>query len=851
MDIKRILPHIIAVISFVVISIVYFYPQLQGKSIQSGDTRSYVGMANESKTFTKETGEVSLWTNSMFGGMPTYQIDSPRSNNIFIPLQTALSLGFARPISYFIFGCFSCYLMLLIFGVNPWLSLFGAIGFSFMTNNMVLFEAGHMSKMVAIFASPLIVGGLYALFREKYIAGALAFTLGLGLNITANHYQMTYYLAMLLAVYFVMEAVAKLRSGNTSALLKITGICVVATLIAVGVTASKLLPTYEYAHDTMRGAPILESTGAVQSSSETDGLDFNYAMAWSNGTIDLFSSFIPGVAGGGSREKLSRKSEFAKAVRKIGSMTDVGPLYWGALPSTSGPVYFGVVFFFLMLFGGFAIKGPIKWWVFIALFLTLLMSMGSNMVGLNRLMFDYLPLFNKFRTPNSVLSVTSVIIPVLGMLALQKVLDEPNKNSLIRPLLFSTGIMAIFCLFFALIGPGFFDFVGRSDASYAQSGFDKALVIDRKSLMRSDSLRSLLLTLIMAGGIYGYLKSKLSIPVLIAVFGVLTVFDQIGISKRYLDADSFVNSRSVNSDFAPRPVDTQILSDSDPHFRVFDQTIDPWNDSSTSYFHKTIGGYHAAKLQRIMDLIQRHISKGNQRVLNMMNTKYYIMPGENNAAEARLNTAALGNAWFINSIRMVENANAEIDALTGFDPAGEAIVHSEYANYVAGLNPTKNGTINLTSYQPNKLSYESNTTSDQLAVFSEMWYGPNKGWQAYIDGEKVDHIRANYALRALKIPSGKHTVTFIFDPAIYRIGNMISLIASIVFVLGSLGLIALWFKRRKETENNVIVETSQLAPTKALKKKAKSDISTLKKKGSSKSKTKSKKKVKKKNKPEK
>lgn len=818
LDIKRIIPHIVAVISFILVSVIYFYPQLQGQKIRSGDTLVFRGASQEAQAFKERTGEATLWTNSMFGGMPTYQINSPSKNNIFHTLKIAMYSGFDRPIGYFIFGSITAYLMLLIFGINPWLSLFGALGFSFMTNHICLYEAGHMSKIIAIMSSPLIIAGLWAMFRKRFMMGALAFVLGLGINISVNHYQMTYYLAILLVIYFAMEAVNLVRAGESKTLGKIIAICVVCSAIALGGSASRFLPTLEYAEDTMRGQPILAQAGAPQSASETSGLDYNYAMNWSNGTIDLFSSIIPGVAGGGSGEKVTSKSEFAKAIRKLGSSTDRAPLYWGSLPSTSGPVYFGIVFFFLIFLAAFFVKGPIKWWALIAIGLTLMLSLGKNFDPINRLIFDYVPYFNKFRTPNSVLSVTAAIVPILGLFGLQQIINQKSKEAFIKPLMISTAVMSAICLFFALIGPGFFDFSSPGDARYAQGGLDKTLLIDRKALMRSDALRSLILVLLMAGGIYAYVKNKIPKIALIGVFGVLVLFDQIGTARRYLDSGSFVNERQAEADFQPRAVDTQILTDKDPNFRVFDQTIDPWNDSKSSYFHKTVGGMHAAKLQRIQDLIVRHISQGNQRVFNMLNTKYFIMPGENNTApQARLNTAALGNAWFVNSINVVNNANEEIDALASFDPAGEAIVHKEFQNYIGNLSPTKNGTISLLTYEPNNLSYETSTNSEQLAVFSEMWYGPNKGWQAYLDGEKVDHIRANYGLRAMKIPAGNHRISFIFDPSIYKIGSTISLISSVLFVLGSLGLLWLLFKGRN-------VEAQQIAGTQTTKVKHEAEL---------------------------
>ena len=791
----KLVPHLIAIISFIAVSVFYFYPQFEGRIIKSGDLDSFEGMAQEARAFKKETGENTLWTNSMFGGMPTYQTTAPQKNNVFRSILIASSLGFSRPAGYFIYGCLSAYVMLLIFGVNPWLSLFGAIGFSFMTNHMVLYEAGHTSKILAIMSSPIIVAGLWALFRERLIVGGIVFTLGLGLNISANHYQMTYYLAILLAIYFIMEVVAKLKQGKARQLANIVGICVLSSAIGVGASASKFLPTYEYSKETMRGTPILKSTGAPSSSSETEGLEFQYAMNWSNGFLDLFSSFIPGVAGGGSGEKISSDAAFAKEVRKLGSATDRAPMYWGGLPSTSGPVYFGAVFFFLMLFGSFALKGPLKWWVLVAVLLTLLLSMGKNFELISGLFFHYFPFYNKFRTPNSILSVTAVLIPILGLISLSQLLRSDYRELYLKPLIHSTGIMAAISLFFAVVGPGFFDFSAPVDANYANVGLDKALVADRKSLMRSDSIRTLILVLLMAGGIFAFIRDKITASVIIGLFAVLILFDQIGVSKRYLDHKSFVSGTQKLSSYQPRPVDTQILNDKDPYFRVFDQTIDPFNSSRSSYFHKTVGGYHAAKLQRIQDLIDRHISKGNQRVLNMLNTKYYIINDDNNQATARLNTAALGNAWYVNNIDIVNNANEEIDALSSFDPAGDAIVHREYADYVSGLKLNKNGSITLLDYAPNNLSYESNTQGDQFAVFSEMWYGPNKGWQAYIDGEPVEHIRVNYALRGMKVPSGQHRISFIFDPAIYHIGSVISLLSSIVFVL--LVLAGLWLLYRK------------------------------------------------------
>ncbi|GLR16213.1 YfhO family protein [Portibacter lacus] len=799
---SKVIPHVSALAIFMFLAVVYFNPQLEGKKLPMGDITSFLGMSKEATDFEKETGEQTLWTNSMFGGMPTYQITARQKNNVAKRIEQVSQMFFDRPIGYFISGMVFFYIALILLGVNPWLSILGAIAFSFTTNNLVLFEAGHTSKIRALMASSMIIGGTILAYKNKLLLGAFAFTVGLAVNIYANHYQMTYYLGILLMIYVIFELVSHIKSGKLKDFGISSAVLLLCTFVALGTSASKLLTTMEFAEDTMRGKPIIETAaGDVTSSSQVDGLEFNYAMNWSNNALDLFSSYIPGFVGGGSAEPISKSSALAKSLKGRANI-DKGPLYWGGLPSTSGPIYFGAVMFFLFIFGLFVVKGPIKWWMLSAVIVTFMFSMGKNLEWFNRFFFDYVPLFNKFRTPNSVLSVTAILIPFLGILGLNELFkSDIDKEDLIKKLYIAAGILLGSCVIFGLAGPALFDFSAPNDARYGQMGYDvNAIIKDRQSLLRSDSFRSFAFIALAAGLIWLYLKDKLKSVYVILGLSLFTIIDLFGIGKRYLNNDDFVSAREIQNKYQPRDVDIYIMKDTDPHFRVHDMTQDPFNSSFASYFHKTIGGYNPAKLQRAQDLIDYHISQGNMNVLNMLNTKYFITNNNEGKAVVQPNMQALGNAWFVEDIIMLKTNLEEINGLAGFDPNKTALVNSEFSNYFEGwtVSKSENARIQLTEYKPNKLTYTSTGTGDKLAVFSEMWYGPNKGWQAYLDGQPVDHIRVNYALRAMKVPAGSHTIVFEFDPQTYKLGTVISLISSLILV-GLLGfMIFLYFKRKRK-----------------------------------------------------
>ena len=782
-DIKSTLPHIISIICLILVSVSYFFPQFQSKELVQSDIVSFRGAAAESQNYTEKTGETALWSTSMFGGMPTYQTDAPQKNNLVKHLESIMSLGIPRPAGYFIFGMFGFYLLLICMGVSPWISLMGALFFGLSTNHMVLYEAGHMSKVRSIMSSPMIIAGVLLVFRKRYLLGGSIFGLFLGVNIYVNHLQMTYYLGMALGILTILEVIQMVRKGDTTHVWKSLLVLTLGAVLALGASASRVMTTLEYAPETVRGNSVLK-TGEGRSAD--GGMDWDRAMAWSNGVVDLLPSWIPYAAGGGGATKLDKDSELAKALQRRGEF--VAPMYHGDLSSTSGPSYFGAVAFFLFLFGAFSIKGRMKWWLVAAVLFTMMLSLGKNFPVINRLIFDYFPLFNKFRTPNSVLSVTTIFIPLLGMLGLYKMTQSENKEAKFqKPLLLAMAFSAFFAVVLAFIAPMLFDFQHPYDIrQLGDQRLVDAIVEDRVSLFRSSALHTALFILIAFGALWFYMKEKISSLIMLIIVGGIGVFDLLQIDRSYLSTENFVSARKASVAANPRPVDEQILADTDPHFRVHDTTVNPFGSATGAFHHKLIGGYHPAKLQRYDDLIQGHIAQGNMAVFNMLNAKYFIVAGQDGKPMVQRNPASMGNAWFVSQIDKATTPDEEFAKLNGFDPAVTAIVNQEFDSYIDGLTPSKNGTISLADYSPNSVTYRSNTSSEQLAVFSEVWYGPDLGWQAYLDGKPVEHIRANYALRAMKVPTGEHEIRFEFKPSTYFMGETIGLISSLFLIIAAI-----------------------------------------------------------------
>ena len=779
---KKFLPHIVSVVIMLLISCVYFWPHFQNKVIPMGDIVQVRAMNKEVADFHEETGEVSGWTNSLFGGMPTYQIYNPNKTNLLAHVQNAITLGTGFPVSAFILGLLSFYIMMLLLGVNPWLALVGSLLFGFSTNNLILLDAGHTSKLNTIMVSPLIISGMLLAFKKKWLLGLTVFAAGMSLNLYFKHPQMTYYLGMVmsfLVLIYLGFAIKRKELPDFGKSLLALGVGLV---LAFGSSITDVWTTYEYGKQTMRGEPILAADKIDKSSSSgVDGLAWDYAMGWSNGYKDLLTSYIPRAVGGGSGEWISKDSAFGKQLRANREVQ--APLYWGALPFTSGPIYFGALAFFLFLFGALSYKSPIKWWLVAGVILTMVLSLGKNAEWFNKFLFDNLPFFNKFRTPNSVLSITVILIPILGILSIDHMIKSEDKTKFWKPAWISAAILGGLGLVLAFLGPSLFDMSSPGDARYAQ--FTEALLDDRASELRSSALRSVFFILVGLGALWAYINNKISVVVMSAILGAFGLMDLLQISTHYISHDDFVSKRRYEANFQPRAVDMKIMADTDPYFRVHDITADPFNNASPSYYHKTVGGYHPAKLQRYEDVKNRYLSQNNMIVLNMLNTKYFILPNQTQGGEPtfQVNPAALGNAWFVSNIEVVPSANAEFDGIENLDPAITALVHQDFQSNLKQTTFDKNGSIKLTSYAPNKLEYTSNSTSDQFAVFSEIWYGPDLGWEATIDGNPVDLIRANYLLRGLNVPPGQHTIVMEFNPTSVAVGGKINLFSSLIIIL--------------------------------------------------------------------
>jgi len=800
-DFKKLMPHIIALVVFVLVSSVYFLPQFSGKKLYKTDIVNHQAMAKEATDYYKKTGEVTAWTNSMFGGMPTYQINAPQKHNYLKQVRKVMELGFARPAGYFILGMISFYILFLVLGFEVWFGIIGAIAFSFLTNNIFLYQAGHMTKIVAIMLGPLVLAGVILTLRKKYIPGAILFSLAMGLELLSNHPQMTYYLGFVIAILVILEFIPLIKAKDFKSISIITGIFLLGIVLSVGSSASKLWTTYEYSKDTMRGKPILKSEGKPTSSSQTKGLEWGYAMQWSNGLLDLVSAYIPGIVGGGSAEKVSKSSEFAKKVKQITRKSQKeyqAPLYWGSLPFTSGPPYMGALIFFLFVLGMFVTKGKFRWWALSSVLLLFLLSMGKNFEFFNRLVFDYFPMYNKFRTPNSILGIAGIPLVVFAIYTLRYIVvsDFDNKE-FFKKLWTTLGIMGGISAFFLILGPLMFEFSAPGDARYQQSGLVGSLISTRQSLMRADSLRTLIFVALGTGLIWAFVKKKISKTIFLSAIGIAVLVDIIPIDLRYVSHNDFIKSKRITNSFKPRDVDKQILKDEDLYYRVLDTSIDPFNNAKPSYFHKNLGGYHAAKLQRAQDMIDHYIGKGNRKVLNMMNTKYIIQKQGDKEVVAK-NPDIYGNAWFVSNIKKANNANEEIDLIESTDVKNTAIVNKEFESYTGGFTSGSKGEIYLTDYAPNKLQYQTDNSGDGFAVFSDVWYGPNKGWQAYIDGKPAEHIRVDYWLRGIKVPAGKHKIIFEFRPKAYYMGEKISMVSSLLMILAAIGYLFFFYYKKKE-----------------------------------------------------
>ena len=810
---KQFLGILFAIVAFAAITLIYFTPILEGKRIKQHDIEMYKGMSQEINQFREETGEQSLWTNSMFGGMPAWNIGVQQNSNLMTYVQKIIGLGFPSPIMSVFISMLGFFILLLVLDCKIWISFIGALAYGFTSYLFIVMGAGHNSKAVAMAYMAPVIAGIILTYKGKYLWGAVLTAIALALEIRAGHIQITYYLFMIVLIFVIAEFIETIKNKKYPEFFKASGILVCAAILAILTSTTTLYANYEFGKETMRGKPVLtENTG-----NHTRGLDRDYVTQWSYGIGEPWSLMIPNVKGGASAYIGNDNPALENADPRLRSMIAQNNAYWGDQPGTSGPVYVGAIVCFFFVLGLFVVKGKIKWVLLIATILSILLSWGKNFMGFTDFFLDYFPMYNKFRAVSMTLVIAEVCMPILAFLALAEVIRNPEclkKNKIY--LYISFGLTAGLCLLFYIIPDVFFNFLSQGEASqFAQLGagkdgaiyqtFANELEKVRMAIFKSDAIRSFLFITVAAIILLINVNGKLKNNAMFVMLAALVVLDMFPINKRYLNNDNFIDSRRFEKPFVMSEIDKQILQDNSLNYRVMDLTKNTFNDASTSYFHKSIGGYHGAKLRRYQDIINRYLggnsvgSNGFWNVLNMLNTKYLIYP-QGNKPVANINPDAFGNAWIVSDIKWVTTPNEEIAAIENTDVKTTAIVNDEFRNVVGDFNPSSvSGTIKLDSYKPNELIYSFNSSKDELVVFSEIW--TNKGWTLWIDGKESPLIRADYILRAAVIPAGNHEIMMRYEPKIWKVGNTIQFISSLILILGLIAAIVVTYRKSNCTKS--------------------------------------------------
>ncbi len=691
--------------------------------------------------------------------------------------------------------------MCWIIGLSPWISLICAFGFAFSTYNIGALEAGQTTKIGVVATFPLTISGLILLFRRQYWSAFVLLAFGLAMSFSYNHLQMAYYLLMAVMVWFIVELIYAIRRGEIGIWIKQGFIFVIAAGIAALTDITNMWTTAEYSTDSIRGPAILKSNDQ-----STGGLDKDYALAWSSGKLESFSFLIPNIVGGSSFYRLDDGAASVKDLMKKGvpkNQLEKMPTYWGEMPATGCPYYSGIIIAFLFLMASILVRGPIKWaWLAIAI-LSILLSWGKHLDWFTSLFFHYFPAYNKFRAVSTIQVLLMTMLPLGAAIGLQKILENNSKEEIKKALKFSTISMGSVLLIFLVLGRGILPFTGASDTELDAYGYDVAkLIEDRKSLFTTDAIRSFVLFLIGAGAVYYYTQKQANAKILLGVLGVAILFDLWTVDRRHFSNTAFKPKAQIDAWMKPSETDKMILSDPDPHYRVYNLSSGPFNDAITSFHHKSLGGYHGAKLRRYQDVIDKHLVENNLNVINLLNAKYLIIPDKSGRISAKQNPEAAGNCWIPDSLQIVEGPDAEIDSLGNIRPTQVVYVDKQYESYLQGLQWGTDtiSTIKLSKYDLNEMTYEAELSTERLAVFSEVYYDQGKGWKAYIDDKPVDHIRVDYLLRGLKVPAGKHNIVFRMEPKSYYTGKAIGLASSgllILLLLASM-ILKLFYKKEKE-----------------------------------------------------
>lgn len=840
---KKIVPHVVAVLMFLAMTLIYFQPVLEGKDIRQADAVGSMGWGKDAKDYHEETGDYSYWSNSMFSGMPCNYTFAPEPANIFHPLGQLMTLrvfgASARHVGCIFVTFIGCYLLFLALGCSPWLSIAGSIVYTLGSYNFIIISAGHMNKSLVIATMAPVIGGIVLCYRGKLLAGALLALLFAGLNILWSHQQVTYYLFLTALIMAVVYFIYAWREKWLPYYFKATGVLVLVALMAVAPAVGQLIPTNDYAKDSMRGGSELSAVDGEKG----DGLDIDYAFSWSYGKMESMTLLIPDFYGASSHYDVGKDSGLYDSYRRVimngyadmimeqnqgatrsevmhyinsdrelrtqinreaASFVSAAPTYWGDQPFTEGPVYAGAVVCLLFVLGLFILKGPEKWWLLAATIFSLVLAWGRNMPGINNFLFEYLPLYNKFRTPAMALVITTMTMSIMAILAVKRFMEMVKEDAFARQtamkgLCSSFAIVGGIVLFFALFAGSLFSFTAPGDGGIAQlPELYDALIKERESLLVSDAWRSFGFIAVAAALLFIYLRGKLKNSVMVLLLGIVFLLDMWTVDWRFLSHDDFMPKKETTA-IQVTDADREImrLAGNDPHYRVFNLTSSPFNEAFTSYKHKSIGGYSPAKLARYQDLIDNHLSKMNWNVISMLNTRFVITEDgvvENTPAYGL--PGAFGNCWFVNDINWVDGAREEIDAIEKVDKL-TAHIDTSWEKFISDagqyINDVK-GEIRLKEYRnPGNIVYESSCEAPKMAVFSEVYY---KTWKAYIDGEEVTPIRANYVLRALPVPAGNHVIEFICYDETMANSHRWSLYLSIVVGVVVLAVVSLQVYRK-------------------------------------------------------
>lgn len=805
-NVKALFVHFFVFVFFVVVALAYFHPVLQGKVISQSDIRQYTGMAKEQNDFRKQKSEEPYWTNSAFGGMPTYQLGANYPHNYIKKLDRIIRF-LPRPADYLFLYFIGFYILLCCLKIDYKLAILGALAFGFSTYMIIILGVGHNAKAHALGYLPMVLGGIVLVFRKKYLWGFVLTAVAMALEVGANHYQMTYYFMLLVLILGLAYLVDAIQKKKLKHFFGSVGLLILAVVLGISANTTALMATKEYADWSTRGKTELTIEPDGSPKDNTKGLDKEYITAYSYGITESLNLFVPRLFGGSNGEDLGKDSKTydylteqglsrAKALEFTASL----PLYWGNQPGVSGPAYIGAIIFFLFVLGLFLVKGKLKWWLLGGTIMSLLLSWGKNFDLLTDFMIDYFPLYDKFRAVSSIQVILELCAPVLAILALKELFKSSGEaKKKINALKISFFIVAGLGVALLLL-KGTFDFMGQSDETFRQYFGDEVVTmmqLDREAVYVNDTIRSLIYVVLSALALWLYIKGRIKENMAIIVLGLLMVLDLVGVDQRYVNKGDFVRQRQMEEPFQETAMDKQIQADT-TLFRVYDPS-EGLNGARTSYFHQSIGGYHAAKPKGLQELFDFHVYKNNIRVLHMLNVKYVVQQDEEGKNYPAINPNANGNAWFVEKLTEVKSANEEIKALDSLDIKNEAVVNTTSFSNINKFNFQKDSTasVALVDYKPNHLTYGSTNANAGVAVFSEMYY-PN-GWNAYIDGELKSHFKVNYVLRALKVPAGEHRIEFKFEPEIIETGSKITLASSMLLgllVLSGIGF-SIWRSRKR------------------------------------------------------